>query len=158
MTQPEPPAGGESHLTFRRILVAYDGSPHAKRALDAAASLAGIANSRLTVLTVVPEVSAWMLSGAMGAPIDIPELQDDAKRAATKELDEAVGSLRGDLEVEKIVEVGRPGPDIVQRATSGENDLVVVGSRGRGEAAALFLGSVSQHVSHGSSIPVLIVR
>lgn len=89
---------------------------------------------------------------------DIPQLQDDAERAVTADLDEAAGGLPGNLAITKLVEVGRPAAVIVDRASSGDYDLVVVGSRGRGEAAALFLGSVSQHVAHGSEVPVLIVR
>ncbi len=158
MAQPDSANGAEAPRRFRRILVAFDGSPHAERALAAAAQLAELAGGELTALSVVPEISAWMLSGGMGAPLDIPELQEDARREASKELDDAVDALPRDLKVTKTVEIGRPGPDIVKRASSGGHDLVVVGSRGRGEAAALFLGSVSQHVSHGSSIPVLIVR
>ena len=94
---------------FRRILVAFDGSPNAERALAAAAALAGMAGGELTALSVVPEVSAWMLSGGMGAPVDIPELQDDATRAMTGDLDRAVEALAGDVGVTKIVEVGGPG-------------------------------------------------
>ena len=70
---------------------------------------------------------------------------------------EAVRSLPDDIRATSKAVTGNPGPEIVEQAAVGGHDLVVVGSRGRGEVESLFLGSVSQHVSHASPVPVLIV-
>jgi nucleotide-binding universal stress UspA family protein len=53
---------------------------------------------------------------------------------------------------------GSPAERILAQVESGGHDLVIMGSRGRGTIASLFLGSVSSNVLQQSLVPVLIVR
>jgi nucleotide-binding universal stress UspA family protein len=53
---------------FRRLLVAFDGSSHARRALTEGIELAQANRGTVTVLTVTPEPSVWAFSG-YGTPV-----------------------------------------------------------------------------------------
>jgi len=144
---------------FRNILVAIDGSMHAERALAEAADLARRNNAKLTVMTSVPDPSSWLLGGAAySGGVDFEALGKESEKEYAKLLDEAVDALPSDVSVTKLLARGRPGQAILERLHSGGHDLVVMGSRGRGEVRAVLLGSVSHQVLNASPAAVLIVH
>lgn len=142
---------------FRRLLVAFDGSSHAEVALEEAIQLAQASRGRLTLLTVVPEQSQWA-ANAYWVPLDVHDLGAEMEHAHHDLLEAAIEAVPADLPVTKILGRGRPGPAIVEEAGRGGHDLVVMGSRGRGELRSLLLGSVSHHVVQASPIPVVVVH
>src|SRR5688572_969038 len=142
---------------FRRLLVAFDGSSHARRALTEGIELAQANHGTLAVITVAPEPSVWAFSG-YGTPVSIDRLSEQLEREYQSVLDAAVDTVPADLPVTKILKRGAIGPAIVDEANAGRHDLLVVGSRGRGELRSLLLGSVSHHVLQASHVPVLVVH
>jgi nucleotide-binding universal stress UspA family protein len=140
---------------FLNILVAIDGSPHAVRALDEAVDLARAQRSRLTLISVASR-TAWRL--VAGPYAGLLPTQDDADREAQNTLRAARARIDDEIPVTTIVGQGSAAAAILKRAVDGTHDLIVMGSRGRGGAAAALLGSVSHDVLHHSRLPVLIVH
>jgi nucleotide-binding universal stress UspA family protein len=143
---------------FRSILVGYDGSPHAERALQEAVAITQADHAALTVMTVIntPPLQGVGSLGYGGPALALAE--SELERDCARSLDAAVDALPGDLPVTKVLARGRAGPALVQRAREARHDLVVVGSRGRGAAASLVLGSVSSYVLHHLAGAALVVH
>jgi nucleotide-binding universal stress UspA family protein len=145
---------------FRRILVAFDGSVQAGRALDEAIGLAWASNANITVIAVAPQPSGWgALSGIGGlsAPVDLAEVDKQLERQYLSLLQEAIARIPPTLAATPLLRRGAPGAAILDETRSGAYDLVVMGSRARGELKSMLLGSVSHHVLHASPVPVLVV-
>ena len=138
------------------IVVGFDGSDNALRALQWAMKEAAAHHAPLTVLAV-HEVAA---SHWTGDPILYPEdrtEEETAHQAAEKAVAAAAGQLGG------------PGPaSVAVRAVSGiaaqelikaslDADLVVVGSRGGGGFVTLVMGSTSSQVVHHAHCPVVVM-
>jgi nucleotide-binding universal stress UspA family protein len=140
---------------FLNILVAIDDSPHAVRALDEAVDIARAQRSRLTLISVASR-TAWRL--VAGPYAGLLPTQADADRAAEATLRAARERIGDEIPVTTVVGRGTAAAAILKRAVDGTHDLIVMGSRGRGGAAAALLGSVSHNVLHHSRLPVLIVH
>ncbi|ARP68638.1 universal stress protein [Streptomyces pluripotens] len=135
-----------------RVVVGVDGSPSSYAALRWAVRYADLAGG------TVDAVAAWELPGLYGwsAPaVDMDVDEEEARRRMRKELADVLGADAAS-KVREFLAHGNPA-EVLLRAAEGA-EVLVVGSRGRGGFASALLGSVSQHVSHHASCPVVIVR
>jgi nucleotide-binding universal stress UspA family protein len=141
---------------FHRILVACDGSPHAQGALADAIELAQAHRARLTLIAVVPVPALWV-GAAGGLPIDLGGAESPEQEYRSI-LDRAVAAVPADVPVTTLLKVGPAATAILATAGENQQDLIVMGSRGRGDLRSLLLGSVSHAVLRSSPVPVLVSR
>jgi nucleotide-binding universal stress UspA family protein len=140
---------------FHRILVAVDDSPDATQALVQAIDLAKSEKAHLTLMTGAAQVppAAYL---EPGAPITL--MMDDARASAEIILREALVLVPSDLSVTTVVTDQPIRVALVDQIHTGDYDLVLMGSRGRGAVRSGLLGSVSHYVLNHSQTPVLIVQ
>jgi nucleotide-binding universal stress UspA family protein len=141
---------------FRNILVCVDGSAHAERALTEAIDLADAERSRLTILTSIPRPPYWACTPTTAGGME--SLASDLAAEATAVLRAAVDRVPASIPVTKILTREPIREALMDRLKTGEHDLVVMGSRGRGALSASFLGSVSHYALNHCHVPVLIVH
>ena len=142
---------------FRNVLVAYDGSDHAEKALREAIDIAAAGNGRLTVLTAICSPSRW----TSATPETIAAAQTlgrELEEPGAELLRHAVSLVPEAVPVTTVLTKDPVRRALLDRAQAGCHDLIVMGSRGRGALQAALLGSVSHHVLHHSPVPVLIVH
>jgi nucleotide-binding universal stress UspA family protein len=154
-------------MLFKKILVAYDGSDQAKRAMDYAADMANSCRGSLVLLTVVPKVTIPIFpdEGFGTIPVNSsPEWTEyEEKMSATyrKSQVEVIKDLKEhypDLPIEARLLDGRPSATIVEEAERTQSDLIVIGSRGLGGISGWILGSTSRRVVESCTKPVLVIK
>lgn len=144
---------------FKRILVPYDGSKGAWKALEKAVEIQKLCDSELNLLTIYRHHSYVEASLSMVRPME-PEKLDDVLRDHAKGIVEhgkAEAVRLGAGRVRAFVRNGPVARGIVGFSHEHDIDLVVLGRRGLGSLEGYLLGSVSHKVTGLSEVPVLVV-
>jgi nucleotide-binding universal stress UspA family protein len=158
------------------IVVGYDGSEQAERALDRAAELAQGLRARLVVVSVAPPsgpTAPLVDAGSVGVPIlgapgpigtGVPrpapeEPKPEPEELAKHVLERARKSLaRRGVDAEYVAEVGDTTETLLAVASEHEADLLVVGSREHGFLEHLLGRPVDEAVARRAACDVLLVH
>jgi nucleotide-binding universal stress UspA family protein len=149
----ETPPGRELHL-----IVGFDGSPPAERALDAAARLLSVRPpGQITVAWVAHLGSAVELSADATAVVenDFDAVADELRAAAAKRL--AKSGVRWDFDwrqgliAQELVTLAQS----VQAARPDDVVIILVGSSS--SVMHRMVGSVAVNLAHNSPVPVTVV-
>lgn len=134
---------------MRNIVIGYDGSEAARRALERVAELARD-DTEVTIVSVPPVTFT-----SLGPMAPAPEVVADHERRLAEARDLLVA--RG-VQTRTVDTVGLPAEVIVEVAKETDADLVVVGTGDKNIAERLVLGSVSSKVVSHAPCDVLVVR
>lgn len=140
-------------MPFKKILVPFDGSPGAEKALRVAAQLAKSPGTQMAVLNVAETISF------PGAPTEAAFLERGMRELQELEMRKSAVLLKK-LKAKALLASarGHPVDVIIKYAKKGKFDVIVMGSRGRSGISQMFLGSVSEGVIHHAHCAVLVVR
>jgi nucleotide-binding universal stress UspA family protein len=139
---------------MQQILIATDGSPSAREAVDVGLELAKEQGADVTFLHVTPSEEVRGGRGGSHALTHSDEI--DESETALKDAAEAADAAGVSYALERFS--GETIETIVALADSKNADLIVLGSRGRNAVASAILGSISQGVLRQASRPVLVVK
>jgi nucleotide-binding universal stress UspA family protein len=133
-----------------RILLAYNGGDHSRRALATAAGLARATHAAVAVISVVPLLPDR--GRASIAPWDGPEVHRERLEEAREYLE------RSGIEPELIEAVGEPAPTIEAVAEQRGFDTVVIGGGRAGALMRFLAGSITAHVAEHTRATVVIAN
>ena len=139
---------------FKKILLAYDGSKGAERALAAGIELATVHGADLVALAVQEHLPRF--SGTID---EVQEEKEFANQQYSRLLYGAQAQARASgVKLQTLMRPGHPAQTIVEVAKEGKFDVIMVGHSGLSGVWAAFLGTTAEKVSRHAPCSVLIVR
>ena len=166
---------------MRTIIVGYDASDEAERALARAAELAEALSAQLVIVSVsrsrrvpvtvpvlepagpvpVPSGAGGPVATGGSAPLPLPEPErvPEPKELAQRLLEQARMTLaRRGIDAEYVAEVGPAAERLLDVAAERDAELIVVGSRERGVFERLVARPVEERIARHAGGDVLLVR
>ena len=137
------------------IVVGIEESEHSTHGLRTAIELAESLQAELHVIHAL-HIPGTLLAVLNQVPADIAQLEqaqrDSVWLMAAPLLEETP------VPVKRVDLNGYPADVLVEYAEEVGAEMIVIGSRGRGELAALFLGSTSHRILHLAHCDVLVAK
>jgi len=128
----------EAFTTVNKIMIAYDGSPHASRALHEAIELALELSIPLVICTVV---------------------EGGDHNRAISQADTAMRLARAhECAAAHLIVEGKASELILQKAMELKCNLLVAGAHGHTRIRDMIIGSTATHLLNHSNLPLLLVR
>lgn len=148
-------AAADASLPWR-ILIAYDDSEPAKKAISLCASLPMDDNAEVKVVSVMPMIH--MFRQDIRQQLNNIWLQE--KHAKAESLKHAVSAIQWSTPhvTSELIESADVSEAILNIVEQGAMDLIVLGSKGRSPVKRFLLGSITSHTADHAPCSVLVVR
>jgi nucleotide-binding universal stress UspA family protein len=144
----------EGQATEARVVVGYDGSDSARRAVARGVRAAG-PRGQVILVTVEPKMHADGIAAEQFVePGDQPsQLLADAHAIAAR----TCATDATDVRTVAVARQGNPADEILDAARAADADLIVVGRTGKSFLARAILGSVAVRVVQLAHCDILVV-
>jgi nucleotide-binding universal stress UspA family protein len=144
-----------------KVLIAFDGTECAIRALDFGLNLAQKYSASVLIINVLelpvygtPDDSLTSNTGLAGF---VKDLRSSHQKILNNALERAA-NLYPQLNVNGDLREGNPSDQIVTVASEGAFDVIVLGHGSESRVREMFLGGNSERVAHLARCSVLIVK
>lgn len=143
---------------FTNIVVAVDGSDHAKNAIRVACDIAKHYDSKVH-LVHTPQVDTFAIAvgaSAVAMKASLDQIKDAGKTVMADAV--TLSTDGGCPPASATIGNGDPALEVLTALKNTSADLVVCGRRGLGNVSALVLGSTSAKIAHDADCAVLTVK
>ncbi|MEE9611416.1 MAG: universal stress protein [Desulfatiglandales bacterium] len=147
---------------IKKILVATDGSGHAKKAIEFATDIALQYDATICILHVVSKIE---IPEEFLRYVEVEGFEETPQSVYLQKIgDEIIGAAEKAISKKSVREVqtalvqGDPAEKILEFARDQGVDMIVLGSRGLGRIKELLLGSVSSKVCHLAECTCVTVK
>jgi nucleotide-binding universal stress UspA family protein len=140
------------------VVIAYDGSDHAKQAIEQAGAELRIPRKAVVVAAYQP-LDALPFWGRPAAIVPNDLIESAGKEAAKTAAEGAELANSAGFDASPTArEADSAWRAILDAANEAGAGIIVLGSHGRGTVGSAVLGSVATAVSHHANLPVMICR
>ena len=140
---------------YKRIVVPLDGSPLAEQALPHAVAQSAQFGADLILLKVLAPLHDVVFS----APAAVHAAEEMSAQLARDYLEDVAAGIREQgIAVQVAAIEGEPYVEIIRYAEEQGADMIVISTRGHSGFSRWLLGSVTDRVVRGATVPVLLVQ
>ncbi|BCS80390.1 universal stress protein [Anaerocellum diazotrophicum] len=138
---------------YKKIVVAYDGSEHAKKGFEVALELSKMFGSSIHLVSVVH------IPDFVETKDELNGMLSDARQYYEKLQQQAIDRAKSEgVEVNTAIVLGHPANGVVSFAESIKADLIIVGQRGRSGVARYIVGNVAENIVRHAHCSVMVIK
>ena len=146
---------------IKSIMVACDFSEYASQVVSCAVNLGLKLEAKLVVVNIINQRDVYTIQKieAEFPAFSVADYLEKQKNDRRKMMENIIAEVGGDtLDIQKIIRVGVPFKELLQVAEEKKVDMLVMGTKGRGNLAGTLFGSTAEKVFRRCPVPLLSVR
>jgi len=141
--------------TMKRVLIALDYDPTAKRVAEVGFTMANAMGAEIVLVHVVVDLVAYSLTYLNMGPLQLET--GIVMKDASKQFLEKTKHHLGDMTIRTVVKEGDFADCILETAKEENIDIIVMGTHSQKWLENIVMGSVTEDVVRKSTIPMFIV-